>query len=170
MTTVDTLLSTKTKEIWSIAPNGSVFEALEMMADKNVSGLLIVKNEELVGIFTERDYARKLILKGKFSKDTEVGDLMTKNVLYVEPKNTIADCMKLMSDKRIRHLPVMEKGKLIGIVTIGDLVKQIISEQETTIHQLENYISGGYWALLSAERRIDKHSASWLVIPFQSFT
>lgn len=125
-------------------PDGSVFEALEMMADKNVSGLLILENKKLVGIFTERDYARKLILKGKFSKDTEVGALMTKNVLYVEPKNTIEDCMKLMSDKRIRHLPVMHKGKLIGIVTIGDLVKQIISEQKTTIHQLENYISGGY--------------------------
>ncbi|MFT5137405.1 MAG: CBS domain-containing protein [Arenicella sp.] len=144
MTTVDKLLSIKTKEIWSLAPNDSVFEALELMADKNVSGLLIVKDEKLVGIFTERDYARKLILKGKFSKDTEVGDLMTKNVLYVEPNNTIEDCMKLMTDKRIRHLPVMNKGQLIGIVTIGDLVKQIISEQETTIHQLENYISGSY--------------------------
>jgi CBS domain-containing protein len=144
MTTVDKLLSIKTKEIWSLAPNDSVFEALELMADKNVSGLLIVKDEKLVGIFTERDYARKLILKGKFSKDTEVGDLMTKNVLYVEPNNTIEDCMKLMTDKRIRHLPVMNKRQLIGIVTIGDLVKQIISEQETTIHQLENYISGSY--------------------------
>ena len=144
MTTVDKLLSIKTKEIWSLAPSDSVFEALEMMADKNVSGLLIVKDEKLVGIFTERDYARKLILKGKFSKDTEVGDLMTKNVLYVEPNNTIEDCMKLMTDKRIRHLPVMDEGQLIGIVTIGDLVKQIISEQETTIHQLENYISGSY--------------------------
>ncbi|MFT4629140.1 MAG: CBS domain-containing protein [Dinoroseobacter sp.] len=144
MTTVDKLLSIKTKEIWSLAPNDSVFEALELMADKNVSGLLIVKDEKLVGIFTERDYARKLILKGKFSKDTEVGHLMTKNVLYVEPNNTIEDCMKLMTDKRIRHLPVMNKRQLIGIVTIGDLVKQIISEQETTIHQLENYISGSY--------------------------
>ena len=144
MTTVDKLLSTKTKEIWSLVPDDSVFEALEMMADKNVSGLLIVKDEKLVGIFTERDYARKLILKGKFSKDTKVSDLMTKNVLYVEPKNTIQDCMKLMTDKRIRHLPVLDEGQLIGIVTIGDLVKQIISEQETTIHQLENYISGSY--------------------------
>ena len=144
MTTVDKLLSTKTKEIWSLVPDDSVFAALEMMADKNVSGLLIVKDEKLVGIFTERDYARKLILKGKFSKDTKVSDLMTKNVLYVEPKNTIQDCMKLMTDKRIRHLPVLDEGQLIGIVTIGDLVKQIISEQETTIHQLENYISGSY--------------------------
>jgi CBS domain-containing protein len=144
MTTVDKILSIKTKEIWSMAPNDSVFEALEMMADKNVSGLLIVKDQKLVGIFTERDYARKLILKGKFSKDTKVSDLMTKNVLYVDPKNTVEDCMKLMTDKRIRHLPVMNEGQLIGIVTIGDLVKQIISEQETTIHQLENYISGSY--------------------------
>jgi CBS domain-containing protein len=144
MTTVDKLLSIKTKEIWSLAPNDSVFQALEMMADKNVGGLLVVKDGKLVGIFTERDYARKLILRGKFSKHTEVGDLMTKNVLYVEPNNTIDECMKLMTDKRIRHLPVMDEGTLIGIVTIGDLVKQIISEQETTIHQLENYISGSY--------------------------
>ena len=144
MTTVEHLLANKNTEIWSIAPDASVFEALEMMAEKNVSGLLIVENNALVGIFTERDYARKLILKGKFSKDTQVGDLMTRNVLYVGSKNTIDDCMQLMSEKRIRHLPVLDDGKLIGIVTIGDLVKQIISEQKSTISQLENYISGSY--------------------------
>jgi len=144
MTTVDELLKSKSAGIWSIAPNASVFQALEMMAEKNVSGLLILDNGELVGIFTERDYARKLILKGKFSKDTKVGELMTKNVLYVEPKNTIDQCMQLMTEKRIRHLPVISYGKLIGILTIGDLVKKIISEQESTIHQLENYIAGGY--------------------------
>ena len=144
MTTVANLLTSKGGEIWSIAPDNTVFEALEMMADKNVSGLLILEDDKLVGIFTERDYARKLILKGKFSKDTKVSDLMTKNILYVETKNTIDDCMKLMTTKRIRHLPVLDNGRLIGILTIGDLVKQIISEQQTTIHQLENYISGGY--------------------------
>ena len=115
-----------------------------MMAEKNVSGLLILENDKLVGIFTERDYARKLILKGKLSKSTKVGDLMTKNILYVETQNTIEDCMTLMTNKRVRHLPVLKSNRLIGILTIGDLVKQIISEQQTTINQLENYISGGY--------------------------
>ena len=144
MTTVGNLLTTKDSEIWSIGPDNSVFEALEMMSEKNISGLLILENDKLVGIFTERDYARKLILKGRLSKNTKVSDLMTKNILYVETKNTIEDCMKLMTVKRIRHLPVLDNGRLIGILTIGDLVKQIISEQQTTIHQLENYISGGY--------------------------
>lgn len=144
MTTVDNLLKLKGSDIWSLTPDASVYEALEKMAEKNVSGLLILENNKLVGIFTERDYARKLVLKGRFSKDTKVSDLMTKNVLYVETENTVEDCMKLMTAKRIRHLPVLDNGKLVGIITIGDLVKQIISEQETTIHQLENYITGGY--------------------------
>jgi CBS domain-containing protein len=114
------------------------------MAEKNVSGLLILDNDKLVGIFTERDYARKLVLKGRLSKNTKVSDLMTKNILYVKSQNTLEDCMKLMTVKRIRHLPVLDNNQLIGILTIGDLVKQIISEQQTTIDQLENYISGGY--------------------------
>jgi len=144
MTTVNNLLSIKGSEVWSIAPDASVFAALELMADKNISGLPVLQNGRLVGIFTERDYARKLVLKGRLSRDTELGDLMTKNVLYVETKNTVEECMRLMTAKRIRHLPVLDDGQVIGIVTIGDLVKRIISEQETTIHQLENYISGGY--------------------------
>ena len=144
MTTVDNLLKHKGNDIWSLGPNATVFEALEMMAAKNVGGLLILENGTLVGIFTERDYARKLILKGRFSQDTRLRDLMTKNVLYVKPQNTVEDCMKLMTEKRIRHLPVLDDGRLIGVLTIGDLVKQIISEQEATIHHLENYIAGGY--------------------------
>lgn len=144
MTTIENILNKKGDDIWSISPEASVFEALEVMADKNVSGLLILEKGNLVGIFTERDYARKLILKGKFSKETKVGELMTRNVLYVETKNTVEDCMQLMSDKRIRHLPVFENGQLKGIVTIGDIVKHIISEQQSTIDQLENYISGSY--------------------------
>ncbi len=115
-----------------------------MMAEKNGSGLLILENDKLIGIFTERDYARKLILKGRSSKNTKVREMMTKDILYVKTQNTIEDCMTLMTAKRIRHLPVIDSNRLIGIVTIGDLVKQIISEQQTTIHQLENYISGGY--------------------------
>lgn len=144
MTNVGTLLTSKGQEIWSIAPDKSIFDALEMMADKNISGLLVLESGKLVGIFTERDYARKVILKGKSSKNTKVNDLMTKHVLYVNSRNTVEDCMKLMTTKRVRHLPVIDSRRLIGIVTIGDLVKQIISEQQTTIDQLENYISGGY--------------------------
>ena len=144
MTTVDQLLKNKGGNTWTIAPDATVFEALEVMLEKDVGGLLVLENDKLVGIFTERDYARKLILQGRFSKDTNVGDLMTKNVLYMEPQNTIDDCMRLMTGKRVRHLPVIDDGKLIGIITIGDVVKQIISEQEQTIHELEKYITGGY--------------------------
>ena len=144
MSTVDKLLKAKGSNAWSIDPQATVFGALELMLEKDVGGLLIVEEGKLIGIFTERDYARKLILKGRFSKDTCVRDLMTKNVLYVEPKNTVEDCMRLMTTKRVRHLPVLQDGKILGIVTIGDVVKRIISEQEFTIHQLENYISGGY--------------------------
>ncbi len=144
MASVDRLLQVKGGGTWTIPPYATVFEALELMAEKDIGGLLIMEDGNLVGIFTERDYARKLILKGRFSKDTLVGELMTRNVLYVAPKNTIEDCMQLMTEKRLRHIPVLDRGKLVGLVTIGDVVKQIISEQESTIHHLENYISGGY--------------------------
>lgn len=144
MSTVNKILKEKGSNAWSINPQAYVFEALELMLEKNIGGLLVVDAGKLIGIFTERDYARKLVLKGRWSKDTCVSDLMTENVLYVEPNNTIDDCMRLMTKKRIRHLPVLQDGKILGIVTIGDVVKQIISDQEFTIHQLENYISGGY--------------------------
>lgn len=144
MSTVDKLLKVKGSDVWSIDPQATVFAALELMFEKNVGGLLVVDGGKLIGIFTERDYARKLILRGRLSKDTCVRELMTQNVLYVNPKNTIDDCMRLMTQKRVRHLPVLQDGKILGVVTIGDIVKRIISEQEFTIHQLENYISGGY--------------------------
>lgn len=144
MTTVDSILTTKDRAIWSIKPDASVFEALELMSEKNISGVLIIEDDKLVGIFTERDYARKLILKGRFSKDTKVRDLMTRNVLYVGSQNTVNECMTLMTTKRIRHLPVINGDRLVGIITIGDLVNQIISEQKNTIHHLENYIAGSY--------------------------
>ncbi len=105
---------------------------------------MVVHKGDVVGIFSERDYARKLILKGKFSKDTSVEELMTRKVLYVGPESTIEDCMALMTAKSVRHLPILKDERLIGIVTLGDVVKQIISDQEFTIHQLENYISGSY--------------------------
>ena len=144
MTSVEKLLNNKSKEIWSIGPDATVYEALQKMAEKDAGALLVTEQGNLVGIFTERDYARKLILKGRFSRDTAVSELMTHEVLYVEPNNTIEDCMVMMTARRVRHLPVMENGKLAGIVTIGDIVKQVISEQESTIHELEKYITGGY--------------------------
>ncbi len=143
MATVRQLLRTKGNEIWSVAPQATVYEALQIMSEKDVGALLVLDKGNLVGIFSERDYARKLILKGRFSKDTTVTELMTHEVLYVEPQSTIEDCMALMTAKRIRHLPVLEKERLIGIVTIGDVVKQIISDQEFTIRQLGTYITGG---------------------------
>ena len=144
MTYVRQLLKTKGNEIWSIAPQATVYEALQIMSEKDVGALLVVEKENLVGIFSERDYARKVILKERSSKDTTVGELMTREVLYIEPQSTVEDCMALMTAKRVRHLPVLENERLIGIVTIGDVVKQIISDQEFTIQQLERYIKGEY--------------------------
>ena len=142
MNTVSQILKAKGKEIWSISSHATVFEALQMLADKDVGALLVVDEGKLVGIFSERDYARKVILKGKSSKETSVGELMTKEVLYVSPTDTIENCMALMTAKRIRHLPVLENDRLVGIVTIGDLVNQTISEQQFTIQELEKYIYG----------------------------
>ena len=143
MNTVSQILKAKGKEIWSISPHATVYEALQMLADKDVGALLVVDEWKLVGIFSERDYARKVILKGKSSKETSVGELMTKEVLYVSPTDTIGNCMALMSAKRVRHLPVLENERLLGIVTIGDVVSQIISEQQYAIEALEKYIYGG---------------------------
>ena len=144
MTTIGQLLKTKGNEIWSIAPQATIYEALQIMSEKDVGALLVVHKGDVVGIFSERDYARKLILKGKFSRDTSVEELMTRKVLYVGPESTIEDCMALMTAKSVRHLPIIKNERLIGIVTLGDVVKQIISDREFTIHQLENYISGSY--------------------------
>lgn len=144
MNTIGHLLKSKDKNILSVEPKATVFEALQIMSENNVGALLVIHNGKLVGIFSERDYARKIILKGKQSKDTSVSELMTKDVLYINPQSTIQDCMVLMSAKHIRHMPVLEDDKLIGIVTIGDIVKQIISDQKTTIQELEQYITGAY--------------------------
>ena len=144
MATVRELLKAKGKEIWSITPQATAYEALQVMAEKDVGALLVLDKDNLVGIFSERDYARKVILKGKFSKETPVSELMTREVLYISPQSPIEDCMALMTAKRVRHLPVLENEKLIGIVTIGDVVRQIISDQEFTIEQLGKYITGGY--------------------------
>lgn len=144
MYTVREILQTKDSQLWTIAADASVFEALQIMAEKNVGSLLVVENDKLQGIFSERDYARGIVLKGKTSKDTSVSELMTKDVIYVAPDDKLKECMALMTSKRVRHLPVYKDGELIGILSIGDLVKQIISDQEFTIRELEKYITGSY--------------------------
>jgi CBS domain-containing protein len=143
MATVSQLLRIKGSEIWSVTPETTIFAALELMAEKNIGSLLVLKDEEIAGIFSERDYARKVALKGRSSKDTPIRDVMTDRVFSVRGDQSVEDCMELMTDKRIRHLPVVSpKGKLEGIISIGDVVKAIISEQETIINHLEGYITG----------------------------
>ena len=140
MRTVGQLLKDKTYGLCTIDPNARVFDALKLMAEKDVGALLVVENDKLVGILSERDYARKMILHGKSSHDTPVKDIMTERVICVEPKRTTDECMALMTEKRVRHLPVIENDKLVGVLSIGDLVKETISEQQFMIKQLESYI------------------------------
>jgi CBS domain-containing protein len=143
MRTVEQLLHVKGGDIWSIAPQATVYHALQIMAEKNVGSLLVMENEKLVGIFSERDYARKVILKDKSSKNTSVSELMTKEVVYIDADATLDESMALMTAKHIRHLPVLQNNRLIGIVTLGDVVKQLISDQQFAIRELEKYITGG---------------------------
>jgi CBS domain-containing protein len=143
MATVKQLLESKDNNVWSISPDATVFEGLQVMADKNIGALMVTKDDKLVGIFSERDYARKVILKGKASKDTTIGELMTTEVVYTTPDDSLDDCMALMTAKHIRHLPILKNDKLIGLLTLGDVVKQIISSQEFKIQEMEKYISGG---------------------------
>ena len=142
MTTVKQILDNKGHEVFAVSPNDTVFESLQQMADKGVGALLVMDGDKLVGIVTERDYARKVILEGKSSRDIQVEDIMTRQVLCVPPERTVDECMALMSDKRARHLPVLDHKQVIGVVSIGDLVKVVISEQRFLIDQLQHYISG----------------------------
>jgi CBS domain-containing protein len=145
MKTVRDILKIKGYDVWSVDADSTVYDALVLMADKNVGALVVLEERKLAGIFSERDYARKVILKGKSSLNTPVKEIMTSAVYCVRPDQMIEDCMVLMTDKRIRHLPVLEDEQLVGIVSIGDVVKEIIAEQGITIQQLENYIVGsGY--------------------------
>jgi CBS domain-containing protein len=138
---VRNILEAKGRAVFSVEPTVMVLKAIELMCEKNIGGLLILEKGKLAGIFTERDYARKLILKGKSSKDTPIGELMTPNPFTVTPDSSIDDCMKLMTDKFIRHLPVMENGELIGMISIGDVVRHVINEQRDIIEHLEHYIT-----------------------------
>ena len=142
--TMRDVLRTKGHALFTLTPESTVYRAIEMMADKHVGALLVTNGERLVGIISERDYARKVILKGKSSKDTLVEEIMTTPVIFVDSRQTIDDCMRIMTENRIRHLPIVESDKVIGIVSIGDLVKWVISNQEQTIQQLQDYITGKY--------------------------
>ncbi len=136
------LLSQKDPNVWSIGPENPVIEAIQLMADKHVGALPVLQGDELVGIVSERDYARKVILLGRSSADTPVWQIMSSPVTTVSPEEEVQRCMEIMTEQRIRHLPVIERGKMIGIISIGDLVKAVIDEQQQTIDQLERYIAG----------------------------
>lgn len=142
MGTVKQILETKGKEMFTITPDTSVYHALELMVEKNVSALLVMENDKLAGIFTERDYARKVVLKGKKSKETEISEIMTRDLITVSPESTIDECMALMTGKYIRHLPVVVDDKLTGIISIGDVVRRIIEDQKLIIGHMEQYIAG----------------------------
>ena len=142
MKTVDQILNEKGHDVWSVHPEDTVFDSLQLMSDKGVGSMLVMDGDKLVGIVTERDYARKVILEGKSSKDTIVRDIMSGKVLCVSPERTVDECMALMTDKRARHLPVVDHKSVVGVVSIGDLVKAMISEQQILIDQLQHYITG----------------------------
>ena len=141
MKSLKQVLQGKGHDVWSIGPEDSVYDAMQMMADKDVGALVVMEGDSLVGVFSERDYARKVILRGRSSKDTKVKEIMTSRVAYARPEQSVEECMALMTDKHIRHLPVMDGDKMLGVVSIGDLVKVIIEEQQHVIEQLEQYIS-----------------------------
>jgi len=143
MRTVKQLLEQKGTGVWTIDPSASVFDALRLMADKNIGALVVVDDPKVVGIFSERDYARRVVLEGKFSKETPVRDIMTSDVFSVTPDRTVKECMKFMTEGHFRHLPVISEGRLIGLISIGDAVKAVLSDQNFMIEQLQNFIGGG---------------------------
>ncbi len=142
MKSVHDILKHKGNEVWSVKPDDTIFNSLKVMADKEVGALLVLDGDKLVGIVTERDYARRVILEGKSSQSSSVSEIMTSQVLCVSPKQTVDECMALMTDKRARHLPVLDDDKVVGVVSIGDLVKATIDEQQVLIDHLQHYISG----------------------------
>jgi len=140
--TVNSILQDKGHHVMSVSPHESVLQAIQLMADKGIGALVVLSGDALVGIVSERDYARKIVLQGKSSKDTSVSDIMTSPVVTVSPDDTVDDCMRLVTARRIRHLPVVQGGKVVGVVSIGDLVRKVISMQGQTIQYLEEYIVG----------------------------
>lgn len=142
MKTVNDILRSKGQDVWSIGPDASVYDAIRTMAEKKVGALMVMENDQVVGVISETDYARKVILKGRSSPGTPVREIMTTRVVYIEPHQDIEDAMVIITEKRVRHLPVINEGKLVGVISIGDVVKSIIDEQRFTIEQLERYISG----------------------------
>lgn len=139
---ISSVLVHKTSALWSVAPESTVFEAIKLMAEKNIGSLLVMTNGKLVGLFTERDYTRKVALHGKTSKETRVSEIIPHEVVTVGPDDSVEECMRLMTENRVRHLPIVEGGNVVGIVSIGDLVNWIISTQNAHIEQMEQYISG----------------------------
>src|SRR6186713_2162006 len=142
--TIDAILNQKSEDIWSVEPDATVYEAVAKMAEKNVGALVVMEDEILVGIISERDYTRKVMLRGKRSRETQVSEIMSTHLTTVGPKESVDHCLQYMTDKRVRHLPVVDHGKLCGVISIGDLVKHVISVQSATLDHLERYISGGY--------------------------
>jgi CBS domain-containing protein len=140
--TINEILQHKAGAVWSIGPDTTVFDAIQLMADKNIGALLVIESDKLVGVVSERDYTRKVILRGRSSRDTKVREILSAPVISVAPTHSIEDCMRLMTDHRVRHLPVLDQDRVLGIVSIGDLVNWIITAQSAAIQQLQTYISG----------------------------
>lgn len=147
MIKVKELLDRKGHELWYTSPDAMVYEALRILAEKDIGAIMVMKKDKLVGMFSERDYARKLVLKEKASKESKVKDIMSKEIVVVKPDDTIYDCMALMTNRRVRHLPVMENNRIVGLISIGDVVNAVIHDQKVIIQDLEKYILGtGYGA------------------------
>jgi CBS domain-containing protein len=141
-TTIRDVLKNKSRDVWSTRPDATVYQAIELMAEKQVGALPVIENGQLAGIISERDYARKIILKGRSSKETAVSEIMTSPVISVSLQHTVGECMRIVTENRVRHLPVVEGGRMIGMISIGDLVNSIITEQQETIRHLKAYIAG----------------------------
>lgn len=144
ISTVEQILQQKGRDVWTIGPKATVLEALKVMAEKDIGALVVMQDDKLVGIISERDYARKIVLRGRASVNTPVKDIMTSKVYYVTPKTAIGECQALLTEHSVRHLPVLEDGKLVGLISIGDVVKSVIDTQENTIAHLSDYITGKY--------------------------
>jgi len=142
--TIDAILNQKSGDVYSVSPEATVYDAIALMAERNIGALLVIEGTELVGIISERDYTRKVMLRGKRSRETQVREIMSTNLTTVDPKRSVDDCLRFMTEKRVRHLPVVSADGICGVISIGDLVKHVISVQSATLDHLERYISGGY--------------------------